>query len=72
MTPTGFEALSTTTYPGGALRQAPFSGAAKSGAILPENALADHRLFRLVTVWPDLPEDARQAILELVSKAIIK
>jgi hypothetical protein len=69
MTPTGFETLSPTTNPDKALRQAPSPGAAKSGAILPENTLSDPRLARLVALWPRLSETTRQAIMEIVSTA---
>ncbi len=66
MTPTGFEPVSATTDSERSLRQAASLGAAKSGAILPENTRTDPRLARLVAIWPRLPESARQAIMEIV------
>jgi len=68
VTPTGFETLSTTADPGKALRQVPSPGAAKSGAILPENTLTDPRLASLIAIWPRLPEESRQAILEIAQR----
>ncbi len=67
MTPTGFEPVSTTTDPTRALRQTPSAGAAKSGAILPENTRTDPRLASLIAIWPRLPESTRRAIMEMVS-----
>jgi len=68
VTPTGFETLSATADPVRPLRQPTSPGAAKSGAILPENTPNDPRLARLVALWPRLPETARQTIMEIASK----
>jgi len=68
VTPTGFEPASATADPERVLGQTLSAGAAKSGAILPENTLMDPRLARLVAIWPRLPESARQAIMEILAR----
>jgi len=69
VTPTGFEPFPRLQLLARLYVKCHPAGAAKSGGILPENDLADHRF---VPAGSRVAENARQTFLEMVTKAAVR
>jgi len=63
--PQGLEAFDRNHNANNTLRQSPKTSDAESGA-------ADPKMADLRKIWPKLPEDIRQAILDLAFKRLVE
>jgi len=62
----GVESFDVTSRNGKTLRNHCGESAAQSGAVLPDLTNADNDLLRVISAWPHLPAQARNAILAML------
>jgi hypothetical protein len=62
----GLEPVDANLATENSLRNKACSGAAESGAVLPDFALVDSDLTRLASVWPNLAQAEKRQIMAIV------